>query len=41
MHELVTKMEIDVPCVKLRSPPPSIVPAAKLWPSAGLHVLAW
>lgn len=28
-----------LPCVKLKAPTPSIVPAAKLYPKAGLHVL--
>lgn len=31
----------ESPWVKFNSPPPSVVPAAKLWPRAGLHVLAW
>ena len=30
-----------LPCVKSKAPGPSVVPAAKLYPIAGLHVFTW
>lgn len=36
-----TTADPESPWVKFSSPPPSVVPAAKLWPRAGLHVFTW